>query len=62
MRLLLHQRGAESFQFTLSFHHVLLDGWSIAALLAEWFHHYWRLLGRLESEVEAPLSGVTANS
>ena len=48
------QRGAESFQFTLSFHHVLLDGWSIAALLAEWFHHYWRLLGR-ESEVEAPL-------
>ncbi len=53
MRLLLHKRSAESFQFTLSFHHVLLDGWSLAALLTEWFQHYWRLLGNEASDVAA---------
>ena len=27
------ERGAERFQFGLSFHHAILDGWSVATLL-----------------------------
>ena len=40
MRVLLHRRSEESFQFTLSFHHALLDGWSVASLLTELFGRY----------------------
>ena len=34
MRVYLHLRG-ESHQLTLAFHHAILDGWSLASLLAE---------------------------
>jgi amino acid adenylation domain-containing protein/non-ribosomal peptide synthase protein (TIGR01720 family) len=52
MRLLLHRRSREVFQFTLSFHHVLLDGWSLATLLTELFRHYWYLLGKTKTDIE----------
>src|SRR6185369_17360075 len=32
LRFQIHRRTDESFQFTLSFHHAILDGWSVAAL------------------------------
>ena len=42
-RVHLHMRG-ETFQFTLSAHHAILDGWSVASLLTELFHDYLRRL------------------
>ncbi len=44
VRFQIHVRGADSFQFTLSYHHAIVDGWSVASLLAELFQHYTSLL------------------
>ena len=45
LHIQIHIRSAETFQFSLSFHHAILDGWSVATLLAELFQHYFVLLG-----------------
>ncbi|MGK3992297.1 non-ribosomal peptide synthase/polyketide synthase [Sorangium sp. So ce1024] len=37
VRLHVHLRSAASFQLTVSFHHAILDGWSVASLLTELF-------------------------
>src|SRR5262249_44800880 len=39
-RIQIHQRGADIFQFTLSFHHAILDGWSVAAFMTDLFGSY----------------------
>ena len=39
-RLQVHRLSADVFQFSLSFHHAILDGWSVATLLAELFQQY----------------------
>ena len=44
-RLQVHRLSAERFQFSLSFHHAILDGWSVATLLAELFTQYAALGG-----------------
>ena len=44
IRVHVHLRSEDSFQFTLSFHHTILDGWSVASLLAEVFLHYASLM------------------
>src|ERR1051326_7052807 len=44
LRFQIHLRTDQSFQFTLSFHHAILDGWSVAALLTELFQIYLALL------------------
>ena len=49
LRFQIHVRSDETFQFTLSFHHSLLDGWSVATMLTELFQGYLSLLGK-ESE------------
>lgn len=54
LRLRIQQRGEQSFQLTLSFHHAILDGWSLASLLTEIFHHYFSLLGMSVSDVALP--------
>ncbi|WP_437630406.1 non-ribosomal peptide synthase/polyketide synthase [Sorangium sp. So ce854] len=36
-RFHVHLRSAASFQLTVSFHHAILDGWSVASLLTELF-------------------------
>ncbi|HET9307320.1 MAG TPA: condensation domain-containing protein, partial [Candidatus Sulfotelmatobacter sp.] len=41
LRFHLHRRGPDSIQFTLSFHHAILDGWSVASLLTELFQLYF---------------------
>lgn len=46
LRFQVHYRTQETFQFTLSFHHAILDGWSVASMLAELFQHYFFLLGK----------------
>ncbi|MGK3959181.1 non-ribosomal peptide synthase/polyketide synthase [Sorangium sp. So ce118] len=35
MRVYLHRRSARTTQLTLSFHHAIVDGWSVAALVTE---------------------------
>ena len=54
MRCHIHRRGADSFQFTLSFHHAILDGWSAATLLTDLLHDYWLLLRGEAREAEPP--------
>ncbi len=44
IRLFVHRRGDDSLQFTLSFHHAIVDGWSTASLTAELFTRYLELL------------------
>jgi amino acid adenylation domain-containing protein len=47
IRFHVHQRSEQSFQFNLSFHHAVIDGWSDATMLTELFHDYLcRLEGR----------------
>jgi amino acid adenylation domain-containing protein/non-ribosomal peptide synthase protein (TIGR01720 family) len=46
LRVQIHRRDEARFQFGLSVHHAILDGWSVASLLAELFQHYARNLGR----------------
>lgn len=40
----IHQLGDDRFQFTMSEHHAILDGWSVASMLAEFWNHYLALL------------------
>jgi amino acid adenylation domain-containing protein len=44
VRFQVHQRTPETLQFTLSKHHALLDGWSVASMLTELLQHYVALL------------------
>lgn len=43
-RVVVHTRGRDRFQYSLSFHHAILDGWSLASLQTELFEHYLNLL------------------
>jgi amino acid adenylation domain-containing protein len=44
LRLLILLRGPDTFQFSISFHHALLDGWSFTSTLTELFTLYYALL------------------
>jgi amino acid adenylation domain-containing protein len=54
LRLFVHRRGEDSFQLSLSFHHAILDGWSVAALVSELLRTYLRPLRGQEEVVEEP--------
>ena len=56
LRFHAHRRTDDSFQFTMSFHHAILDGWSAASLLTELFSRYLALLEDPASPGEAPLT------
>jgi amino acid adenylation domain-containing protein len=43
IRLHLHLRGGGEIQFSLGFHHAILDGWSEATFLTELFERYFAL-------------------
>ena len=51
IRFHVHKRSAETFQFSLSFHHAILDGWSDASMLTEIAQTY---LHELEGETFNP--------
>ncbi|ATQ77348.1 non-ribosomal peptide synthetase [Massilia violaceinigra] len=51
-RIFIHQRGHDSFQLTLSFHHAILDGWSVASFVTELFQVYQAL--RAGERIDAP--------
>jgi len=54
LRFHVHLRSATSFQLSLSFHHAILDGWSVATLLTELFKLYQSLLGQTHVEAITP--------
>src|SRR4029079_14288799 len=54
LRLLIQRRRGDSFQFNLSFHHALLDGWSLSSVLNEMFGHYVSRLEQEDSELGPP--------
>ncbi|WP_186124554.1 amino acid adenylation domain-containing protein [Burkholderia gladioli] len=57
LRVFIHVRGADEIQYTLSFHHAILDGWSVASLNTELFAAYLELLDGDASELAlAPLA------
>jgi amino acid adenylation domain-containing protein len=53
LRVFLHRRSDVSWQLTLSFHHAILDGWSVASLLSEILDTYLAIV-RQEPEVLQP--------
>ncbi|BAZ30183.1 amino acid adenylation domain-containing protein [Cylindrospermum sp. NIES-4074] len=57
LRFQIHRRTDETFQITLTFHHAILDGWSVGALLTELFGEYLFLLGKTSNKIQpAPIS------
>jgi len=52
LRFYVHRRSDEAFQFTLSFHHSILDGWSVAMMLTELFRRYFALRGQRVGAIE----------
>lgn len=47
-------RDHDSFEFVISFHHSVLDGWSRATLVTELYQHYEKLLAGQPIEVDSP--------
>jgi amino acid adenylation domain-containing protein len=54
MRIHVHLRGEDSLQFNLSFHHAILDGWSMASMLTELFRGYLARLGGAGGDAALP--------
>ncbi|MFN6514069.1 MAG: amino acid adenylation domain-containing protein [Nostoc sp. CreGUA01] len=46
LRFHIHRRAEETFQFSFTEHHVILDGWSVASMVTELFSRYLSLLGK----------------
>jgi hypothetical protein len=44
LRFHIHRRSHDTFQFNMTDHHAILDGWSVASLLTELFLTYFSLL------------------
>ncbi|MGI8897390.1 MAG: non-ribosomal peptide synthetase, partial [Pyrinomonadaceae bacterium] len=44
VRFHVHMRSEQSFQFSGSFHHAIIDGWSDAVMVTEIFEHYFSVL------------------
>ncbi|HMN29020.1 MAG TPA: condensation domain-containing protein, partial [Caldilineaceae bacterium] len=55
VRFQLHRRSDDTFNLTISFHHAILDGWSFASLLTDFYQHYYFLLGQKLPPVEPPV-------
>jgi amino acid adenylation domain-containing protein/thioester reductase-like protein len=54
LRFRAHETGPDSFYFSLSFHHAILDGWSDATMLVELGLSYYRLLAGKPIGLESP--------
>ncbi|MCP4657458.1 MAG: amino acid adenylation domain-containing protein, partial [bacterium] len=54
LRFALHPRSDDGFQFSLSFHHAIFDGWSVASLQTGLFQLYLRLLETGTSSAPRP--------
>ena len=56
MRAHVYRRASNRFQLTLSFHHAILDGWSMSSLLTELFLLYSKSLKGEVAPTEQPLA------
>ncbi|MHC5599837.1 MAG: amino acid adenylation domain-containing protein, partial [Nostoc sp.] len=54
LRFFVHRCSDETFYLTVSFHHAILDGWSVASMLTELFGHYFSLLGEKVDFLQPP--------
>jgi amino acid adenylation domain-containing protein len=57
-RVFVHRLDASRIRYTLSFHHAILDGWSVALMQTELFDRYLRCLA---GEVPAPMPALAAS-
>jgi amino acid adenylation domain-containing protein len=55
LRIFVHLRAAQLVQYTFSFHHAILDGWSVASFQTEMFNAYFAALEG-KDVVPAPLA------
>jgi amino acid adenylation domain-containing protein len=58
LRFTVHRQGEDTFQFSQSFHHAILDGWSDATMLVELFRDYFALLEGKDAAPEPPANRV----
>lgn len=56
IRFFVHVRGEDRWQFTLSFHHAILDGWSEATMITEMFLNYMSLVNAAPTSPAPPES------
>ncbi|HET8845931.1 MAG TPA: amino acid adenylation domain-containing protein, partial [Ktedonobacteraceae bacterium] len=56
LRIHIHLRSPHTAQFTLSFHHAIIDGWSDATLLTELFTHYFSLVHGQQLDLAPPVA------
>ncbi|HWN45296.1 MAG TPA: amino acid adenylation domain-containing protein, partial [Thermoanaerobaculia bacterium] len=54
VRFVVHRWSEESFHLAFSFHHAILDGWSLASLLTELLQLYLAQLGGTAGALEPP--------
>ncbi|HEX6290385.1 MAG TPA: amino acid adenylation domain-containing protein [Herpetosiphonaceae bacterium] len=54
LRFQIQRRADDAIQFTVSFHHSILDGWSVAAMNTELFTLYFAHLGLAAPALAAP--------
>lgn len=54
LRVRVHVLSEGSFQYTLSFHHLILDGWSVASLQTELLEDYLSRLAGQPAPIAAP--------
>ncbi len=52
-----YRRANDTVQLTLSFHHAILDGWSLASMVAELFQLYFSFIDQEGKAEAAPLVG-----
>ncbi|MCA1565783.1 MAG: amino acid adenylation domain-containing protein [Acidobacteria bacterium] len=57
LRFHVHRRSDDTFQLSMTEHHAILDGWSVASALTELFQTYFSLLNNNPDLVEPPRSG-----
>jgi amino acid adenylation domain-containing protein len=57
LRFHVHRRSDDTFQLSMTEHHAILDGWSVASSLTELFQTYFSLLNDTADLVEPPRSG-----
>ncbi|MEH2220692.1 MAG: amino acid adenylation domain-containing protein [Nostoc sp.] len=58
VRFFVHRRTQETFNLTVSFHHAILDGWSVASLVTELLRRYLAILSEQVDFSFRPLSSV----
>lgn len=58
LRLTAHRLSDAEFRLSITYHHAILDGWSINTLLSELLTHYWALLED-EAAAEPPVPSTS---